>query len=85
LDLRWDGAAARADALDQLDIARQTNALYWWLKWQGVASPSHAQLEEWARQLFAQSPADKPHQAGGHQFIIRRRRGVLELLPSQSA
>jgi tRNA(Ile)-lysidine synthase len=85
LDLRWDGAAARADALDQLDIARQTNALYWWLKWQGVASPSHAQLEEWARQLFAQSPADKPHQAGGHQFIIRRRRGALELLPSQSA
>lgn len=84
LDLRWDGAVAHADALDKLDITRQTNALYWWLKWQGVASPSHAQLAEWARQLFCESPSDKPHQAGGHQFIIRRRRGLLELLPSPS-
>ena len=88
MDLRWDGAsadvaspdvanpdAANPDALDDLPRARQTNALYYWLKWQGVAAPSHSQLEEWAAQLFRDSPTDKPHQAGGHGFIIRRRGG----------
>jgi tRNA(Ile)-lysidine synthase len=85
LDLRWDGAQAFADGLDALDLVRQANALYWWLKWQGVPAPSHAQLEEWARQIFSAAPTDKPHQAGGHQFVIRRRRNLLELLPSTSA
>jgi tRNA(Ile)-lysidine synthase len=80
LDLQWDGASAAADALDALPIARQTNALYYWLKWQGVVAPSHAQLESWAAQLFRDSPTDKPHQAGGHDFIIRRRGGRLELI-----
>jgi tRNA(Ile)-lysidine synthase len=84
IDLRWDGASAHADALDQMDLTRQANALYWWLKWQGIAAPSHAQLEDWARQLFSPTPTDKPHQAGGHQFVIRRRRDVLEFVPSTS-
>lgn len=80
LDLAWDGATAHADALDQLSRARQTNALYHWLRWQGVIAPSQAQLEEWAAQLFRVSPPDKPHQAGGHDFIIQRRAGLLKLV-----
>jgi len=80
-DVQWDGELAKADALDALPLARQTNALYHWLKWQGAvtSSPSQAQLEAWAQQLFRASPTDKPHQAGGHDFIIRRQRDVLML------
>jgi tRNA(Ile)-lysidine synthase len=81
LDLQWDGSLAKADGLDDLPLARQTNALYYWLKWQGVAMPSQSQLEAWAQQLFRDSPTDKPHQAGGHDFIIRRQRDALTLLP----
>jgi hypothetical protein len=36
-------------------------------------------LESWAEQLFRPSPTDKPHQAGGHDFVIRRQRGKLSL------
>ncbi len=80
IDLKFDGTNAHADALDQLDLARQTNALYHWLRWQHVSPPSSAQLEEWARQLFRESPTDKPHQAGGHDVVIRRRGHLLELV-----
>jgi tRNA(Ile)-lysidine synthase len=80
IDLHWDGMVANAEALDALPPARQTNALYHWLRWHGVTAPSHAQLEEWAAQLFRPSPTDKPHQAGGHDFLIRRQRGRLAFL-----
>ncbi len=73
-------ATATAAALDGLPLSRQTNALYHWLKWQGVVPPSRSQLESWAAQLFRPSPSDKPHQAGGHDFVIRRQRGKLTLL-----
>jgi tRNA(Ile)-lysidine synthase len=79
VDLQWDGENASAVGLDRLPKSRQTNALYHWLRWHGISAPSHAQLEEWATQLFRESPADKPHQAGGHDFIIRRQRGRLFL------
>ncbi|MBL8514520.1 MAG: tRNA lysidine(34) synthetase TilS [Betaproteobacteria bacterium] len=84
IDLRWDGSQAFAAPLDLLPIERQTNALYHWLQWQGVPPPSHAQLSEWARQLFRPAPADKPHQAGGHGVMILRRNGVLNLDPRQT-
>ena len=77
IDLQWDGVEANAAALDALPLARQTNALYHWLRWQGVVGTPHSQLEEWAAQLFRESPTDKPHQAGGHDFLIRRQRGRL--------
>ena len=82
MDLQWqsDESAANPDVLDTLPLARQTNALYHWLRWQGVNPPSQAQLEEWARQLFRVAPTDKPHQAGGHDFLIRRLRGKLVLM-----
>lgn len=79
IDLQWNGVVAGAETLDTLPKSRQTNALYHWLRWHGISAPSHAQLEEWATQLFRESPADKPHQAGGHDFIIRRQRGRLFL------
>ncbi|MEI6738048.1 MAG: tRNA lysidine(34) synthetase TilS, partial [Pseudomonadota bacterium] len=79
LDLRWDGVNAHADGLDKLDLLRQTNALYYWLGWHKVSPPSHAQMEEWARQLFRESPPDKSHLAGGHDYVIRRSRNVLSL------
>lgn len=80
VDLQWDGAVANAEALDTLPLSRQTNALYQWLRWHGISAPSHAQLEVWATQLFRDSPIDKPHQAGGHEFVIRRQRGRLDLI-----
>ena len=79
VDLAWDGESAYAGALDSLPAARQTNALYHWLRWQQTTPPSHAQLEAWAAQLFRPSPTDKPHQAGGHGILIWRRGGVLRL------
>ncbi|MCA3000261.1 MAG: tRNA lysidine(34) synthetase TilS [Rhodocyclaceae bacterium] len=79
IDLQWDGVVASAVALDELPLARQTNALYYWLKWQGINTASQSQLEDWAAQLFRRAPTDKPHQAGGHDFLIRRRRGTLVL------
>lgn len=87
IDLRWDGEHAYAAALNDLDITRQTNALYYFLRWHRGAdapAPSHAQITEWARQLFRTSPTDKPHQAGGHDFVIRRSRGMLWLKPAQN-
>lgn len=82
LDLQWDGVNANASGLDNMALMRQTNALYHWLRWQGMAAPSHTQLEEWARQLFRPSPSDKPHQAGGHDFTIRRKANQLLLVVS---
>ncbi len=78
-DLAWDGKETRADRLDELPLVRQVNALYHWLRWQGAAQPSREQLEEWARQLFRSPPPGKPHQAGGHDYLIRRSKGVLYL------
>lgn len=79
LDLQWNGRDAFADALDALPMARQCNALYYWLRWQNVALPSHAQLETWAGQIFRDAPESKPHQAGGHDFLICRKQGKLIL------
>ncbi len=85
IDLKWDGKAAYADALDHLPLARQVNALYHWLQWlqrpegQQVSLPSQGQLAEWAQQLFRPTPTDRPHQAGGHDFVIRRRKNLLLL------
>ena len=81
VDLRWDGQVARADDLDRLSAARQVNALYHWLSWQALTPPSRAQLVEWAQQLFRESPRDKPHTAGGHDYIIRRTKNVLKVVP----
>lgn len=72
IDLAWDGTNAFANGLDSLPLARQTNALYHWLKWQGAPVPSQSQLNEWAAQLFRAAPTSKPQLAGGHDFVIRR-------------
>ena len=77
IDLKWDGQNAFADALDSLSLPRQINALYHWLRWQKVAPPSRDQLEAWASQLFRAPPEGKPHLAGGHGYVIRRKRNVL--------
>jgi tRNA(Ile)-lysidine synthase len=77
IDLKWDGKDAFADALDSLPLPRQINALYYWLRWQKVSPPSHDQLEAWASQLFRAPPEGKPHLAGGHDYVIRRKRNVL--------
>lgn len=79
LDLQWDGATARADVLDGLSLSRQVNALYYWLRWQGMMLPSRDQLETWAGQLFRPAPLSKPHRAGGHDWVIRRRAHVLSI------
>lgn len=85
IDLRWDGRSAYADALDGLPLTRQVNALYHWLQWlQGshetqLTLPSRAQLSEWSTQLFRPTPTDRPHQAGGHDYVIRRRKNLLSL------
>ena len=85
IDLKWDGRVACADALDALPLTRQVNALYHWLRWQQPSAetqatiPAKAQLEQWAQQLFRPTPADRPHQAGGHDFIIYRRKNLLRL------
>jgi tRNA(Ile)-lysidine synthase len=82
IDLQWDGEEALADRLDNLPRARQVNALYHWLQWQKLreaAFPSQTQLTEWAQQLFRATPTDRPHQAGGHDFLIRRRKNRLTL------
>ncbi len=73
IDLRWDGQLAEVGLLDDLGLVRQCNALYHWLKWHHASTPSQTQIEEWARQLFRASPTDKPHFAGGHDFVIRRK------------
>ena len=85
IDLKWDGHDAHAEALDGLSVTRQVNALYHWLQWlqrpdgRQVVLPSHAQLVEWAQQLFRPPPTDRPHQAGGHDFVIHRRKNLLRL------
>ena len=79
IDLQWDGATTNVSALDTLNLARQTNALYHWLRWHDVAHLSHAQLQTWAEQLFRESPTDKPHQAGGHGVLIVRRKNVISI------
>lgn len=88
IDLKWNGTEAFADALDVLSsgdkLQRQVNALYYWLRWQNITSVSHSQLEVWAAQLFRKSPESKPHQAGGHEFIIQRKRDRLVLLLNQT-
>ena len=83
IDLKWDGQHAYADLLDTLSLSRQVNALYHWLRWQDlddamkISFPSQAQLSEWATQLFCPGPSDKPHQAGGHDWLILRRKNRL--------
>ena len=88
IDLKWNGTVAFADTLDVLSspdkLQRQVNALYYWLRWQNITSASHSQLEAWAVQLFRESPESKPHQAGGHEFIIQRKRDRLVLLLNQT-
>ena len=88
IDLKWNGTEAFADALDVLStgdkLQRQVNALYYWLRWQNITSASHSQLESWAVQLFRESPENRPHQAGGHEFIIKRKRDRLVLLLNQT-
>ena len=85
IDLKWDGQHAFADQLDLLPLTRQVNALYHWLQWQQAgaetkfALPSHAQLQDWAAQLFRPGPTDKPHRAGGHDWVISRRKNQLHL------
>ncbi len=79
IDLAWDGTNAIATGLDSLPLARQTNALYHWLKWQRAPVPSQAQLREWAGQLFRVAPTSKPQLAGGHDFVIRRANNRLVL------
>jgi tRNA(Ile)-lysidine synthase len=79
IDLAWDGRCANAQALDGLPLERQTNALYFWLRWHAVTPPSSEQLEEWSRQLFRAPPAGKPHRAGGHGLSITRSKDRLQL------
>ncbi|MBL8523081.1 MAG: tRNA lysidine(34) synthetase TilS [Betaproteobacteria bacterium] len=82
IDLQWDGREATVDRLDALPPSRQVNALYHWLQWQDLGDavfPSQLQLTEWAQQLFRATPTDRPHQAGGHDFVIRRRKNRLSL------
>lgn len=85
IDLNWDGETAHAELLDHLSLTRQVNALYHWLQWlqrpdgRQVPLPSQAQLAEWAQQLFRPTPTDRPHLAGGHDFVIRRRKNLLLL------
>jgi hypothetical protein len=83
IDLKWDGQHAYAEVLDALPLSRQVNALYHWLRWQDLDNemkasfPSQAQLSDWATQLFRSGPPDKPHQAGGHDLVIFRRKNLL--------
>ena len=77
IDLKLHGEDAFADALDTLPPTRQINALYYWLRWQKVSPPSRDQLEAWASQLFRARPEGKPHLAGGHDYVIRRKRNLL--------
>ncbi len=79
LDLQWDGTNATAALLDSLPRERQRNALYHWLSWLGAKAQSTEQLDQWAEQLFRPSPTDKAHRAGGHDFVIVRRRDALLL------
>ena len=79
IDLRFDGEHAEADLLDALPRKRQSNALYHWLRWQGVTNVSQQQIESWVEQLFRPAPVSKPQQAGGHNFIITRRKNRLQL------
>ena len=79
IDLQWDGETALAVSLDALPAPRQINALYYWLRWQSVPASSQSQLAEWASQLFRATPTDKPHFAGGHEFLIRRTNNRLLL------
>ena len=79
VDLAWDGTNAFANGLDSLPLARQANALYHWLKWQGAPVPSQSQLHEWAAQLFRAAPTNKPQLACGHDFVIRRANNYLLL------
>ena len=79
IDLAWHEGVAHAEVLDRLPMPRQVNALYHWLRWQIASPPSREQLEEWARQLFRAAPDSRPHLAGGHDFLIRRRKNVLSL------
>lgn len=82
MDLRWDGVQADASRLDSLPRERQRNALYHWLSWMGWKAPSTSQLDEWAGQLFRPSPSDRPHRAGGHDFVIVRRQNKLSVEPT---
>lgn len=83
IDLQWEDQQASAETLDRLPSPRQINALYYWLRWHNAKPASHAQLEEWAGQLFRASPSNRPHQAGGHDYLIRRQQNKLIFIPFQ--
>lgn len=67
------------EALDTLPLARQTNALYYFLRWQGFNQFTHAELVTWAGLLFRPVQANRPNRAGGHQVVITRKRNGLWL------
>jgi tRNA(Ile)-lysidine synthase len=65
------------EALDTLPLARQTNALYYFLRWQGFNQFTHAELVTWAGLLFRPIQPNRPNRAGGHHVIITRKRNGL--------
>lgn len=67
------------EALDTLPLARQTNALYYFLRWQGINQFTYAELCTWAGLLFRPIQPNRPNRAGGHHVIITRKRNGLWL------
>ncbi len=65
------------EALDTLPLARQTNALYYFLHWQGISQFTHAELVTWAGLLFRPVQPNRPNRAGGHHVVITRKRNGL--------
>ena len=68
------------EALITLPLARQTNALYYFLHWQGITKFNHAELCTWAKLLFCKTEdikRDRPARAGGHHVVITRKRKGL--------
>ncbi len=64
-------------ALDNLPIARQTNALYYFLHWNGITQFTRAELVTWAGLLFRPVRPNAPNRAGGHYVVITRKRNGL--------
>lgn len=70
-------------ALDSLPIARQTNALYYFLHWNAITQFTHAELITWANLLFRPTQPNKPNRAGGHCVVITRKRNGLWVKPAK--
>lgn len=64
-------------ALDTLPLSRQTNALYYFLHWNGISQFTHAELVTWAGLLFRPVQPNRPNRAGGHHVVITRKRNGL--------